>query len=258
MSGHAQHAPGAGSDDADLCDALRANLEDGGVLQQLRAALYAEAMARVGDSSSVLPPRPPAEALLINDLIREYLSFSGLKHSLAVFDLETGAASSAHSAAPPQRREEGGTLLPRSVLADELGGDRDARPIPLLYSLVATARAARTVGLASMGAGASESLNHPHVGASYSASWAEMAPKRVVESAVDATMREASLRLEARSAGVNGVNAGARSGGGGGAALRDSNVLQGHVSRDATRQAKGDALFASTLVSPPLVVFNGR
>jgi lisH domain-containing protein FOPNL len=133
---------------ADLQAALVHNLQERGLLGKLRSELFAELLTTIQGSeddseptvSSVPAPPAPPEALLINELIREYLSFTGLKHALHVFNLETssGDASAADREA-----------LPRSVLADELGvkdNNGMGRPVPLLYYLVATARAARLAG----------------------------------------------------------------------------------------------------------------
>lgn len=126
-------------------------------MQRLRSELFAELLTTIQgaeDESGAAAPAPPPEALLINDLIREYLSFTGLRHSLQVFNLETSQAA---------ERE----ALPRQVLASELGvrEGSNGRAVPLLYHLVSTARAARLAseGLpiaatVSRGAGADETL----------------------------------------------------------------------------------------------------
>lgn len=128
----------------ELTAALAESLEQRGLLQAVRSQLYGEVLSTLhGAEAPVPPPRPPPEALLINDLIREYLSYTGFGHTLAAFDIESGGAA----AAPDDRDRAGGPLLPARILASELGisrpGGAPAADVPLLYHLVAAARAAR-------------------------------------------------------------------------------------------------------------------
>jgi len=124
---------------AELVDALRENLSQRGVLDRMRASVYAEVVSALNaDDAGTAPPRPPPEALLINDLIREYLQYTGFYQALAVFNLESDAGRT-----PPQPT---GSLLPRSVLAGELGVFTDTAAtleVPLLYQLVSSALVSR-------------------------------------------------------------------------------------------------------------------
>lgn len=116
----------------DLGEAVVARLEASGVLGPLRAELQGAVAAtlRAGDGAPPAPrPAPPPTARLINALIRDYLSLTGLEHTLGAFVAETGDA---------------GTASDRLVAAHELGaGPGASSSLPLLYSLVSVARAAR-------------------------------------------------------------------------------------------------------------------
>eukprot|EP00796_Vickermania_ingenoplastis_P011924 gene11924-8205_t len=72
-------------------------------------------------------PAPPPENYLINELIKEYLVFNGLEHTLAVFQLEARVPDSA---------------VPRRVLASELKLRGAPAEIPLLYAMLNESRQA--------------------------------------------------------------------------------------------------------------------
>jgi len=130
----------------DLHEALLENLDQKGLLTRLRSELYSEVLKTINADDSTPAPRPaPPDALLVLDLVREFLSYSGLRHSLEVFNLETGGPTSAGESDAAAVASRGATQLPRRVLADELGlkSDSSLRPVPLIYHLVATAKAAR-------------------------------------------------------------------------------------------------------------------
>lgn len=129
---------------SELQAAVRDNLEASGSLTEARALLRGQVFRTVRPVATGTPA-PPADALLIHDLIREYLSYTGLLHTLETFNVETGFADSGASS--------GATGLPAAFLAEELGlgrqqlppaasGDSTDSP-PLLYTLVAIAKAAR-------------------------------------------------------------------------------------------------------------------
>lgn len=84
------------------------------------------ASATVGPSSAV-HPLPPPENYLINELIKEYLAFNGLEHTLATFQLEARVPDSA---------------VPRRVLATELKLRGAPAEIPLLYAMLNESRQA--------------------------------------------------------------------------------------------------------------------
>lgn len=90
---------------------------------QLRAVVFHALDASTPDSKAK-PPQTP-EQLLVNELIREYLEFSGFEHTLAVFRAEASLPAA---------------VLPRSILAAELGYP-GAPQTPLLYSVVAEGKA---------------------------------------------------------------------------------------------------------------------
>lgn len=107
---------------------------------------------------SLPKPRPPPDTLLVNDLIRDYLSFTGYKHALAAFNADTGFVEDQYEHAAAVRDNGGGvasvsrsahsenvTGLPRRFLAEEVDvpDTPTSRSVPLLYSMVSTARAAR-------------------------------------------------------------------------------------------------------------------
>ncbi len=115
-----------------VSEALRAR----GVEASIKARLRAEVFAALEGPAAVPAPRPSDANVLINELLREYLAFNGYEHALSVFLAESG-----------QPRES--EALPRAVIAQDLGiSDADrfkpaAKQLPLLYSLVTQARAAR-------------------------------------------------------------------------------------------------------------------
>lgn len=128
----------------ELTSALAESLEQRGLLQGMRSQLYGEVLATLHGAEAPVPAaRPPPEALLINDLVREYLAYTGFVHTLSVFDMESGGSVSA----PDSRERPDGPLLPTQILAAELGisrsGGAPAAEVPLLYHLVAAARTAR-------------------------------------------------------------------------------------------------------------------
>ncbi|KAI9205832.1 uncharacterized protein BJ171DRAFT_598027 [Polychytrium aggregatum] len=107
--------------------ALKETLAARGILDELKAKIRAEVFRSLEDD---LQPRPaPAhETQTINGLIREYLEWNGFRHSLSVFELETGSVNS-----------ESPT---RDQLCEEFGqdpgvfNDPSRKHRPLLYDLV--------------------------------------------------------------------------------------------------------------------------
>lgn len=132
---------------AAMREALEANGTMSSVKASLRAAIFkslcdvtnetspSSAAAAPGDRqllpspndilTSTQPPPPPPENALINELIKEYLAFNGLEHSLAVFQLEARVPNSA---------------VPRRVLATELRLAGAPPEVPLLYAMLNESR----------------------------------------------------------------------------------------------------------------------
>ena len=68
----------------ELKTAVKDALESRGVLDELRAAMRAEVF-RTLDDTDAQRPRPEGDTWLLNELIREYLIYHGLRHTLSVF-----------------------------------------------------------------------------------------------------------------------------------------------------------------------------
>mmetsp|Transcript_28621 Transcript_28621/g.92442 ORF Transcript_28621/g.92442 Transcript_28621/m.92442 type:complete len:154 (-) Transcript_28621:195-656(-) len=113
-----------------LRDALRDTLEAKGVLRDVRARMQAEVFASVNEPDDVRPALNN-DKLLLNELICEYLEFSGYRNALSVFLIEAGQ---------PEER------LRRDILASQLnlplpqatisGHESAGAQIPLLYGLL--------------------------------------------------------------------------------------------------------------------------
>lgn len=120
--------------------AMREALEANGTMTHVKAQLRAAIFQSLCDATSMpvpaeelggegvrppmgapLQPPPPPENVLINELIKEYLAFNGLEHSLAVFQLEARVPDS---------------TVPRRVLAAELKLRGAPADVPLLYAML--------------------------------------------------------------------------------------------------------------------------
>ncbi|EAN97388.1 putative LisH domain-containing protein FOPNL [Trypanosoma cruzi] len=119
-----------------LKEAMREVLETKGVMDHVKAELRAAIFHALQDSSahedgasSNRPPVPP-ENLLLNELIKEYMAFNGMEHSLSVFRVESGSAK--NTSAP----------VPRAVLAAQLNMTGAPASVPLLYAMLHESRAA--------------------------------------------------------------------------------------------------------------------
>lgn len=101
---------------------VRQNLDSRGVTQELKARIRSEVFNALEDKTLTKPPLSN-ENLMINELIREYLSFNKYKYSESVLVAESG-----HPAVP----------LDREFLSHELNvqSKDNANKLPLLYSLV--------------------------------------------------------------------------------------------------------------------------
>ncbi|EPY28108.1 lisH domain-containing protein C16orf63 [Strigomonas culicis] len=122
-----------------LKSAMRESLEANGTIDQVKAELRAAIFQSLAETtttdptnnhlnsssaSQITPPVPP-ENMIINELIREYLAFNGLEHSLAVFQLESRTP---------------GQPVPRAVLTHELNLLGAPAGVPLLYAMLHEAR----------------------------------------------------------------------------------------------------------------------
>lgn len=110
--------------------AMRQALEANGQLNKIKAQLRAVIFDALENSKGEASPRPQpsAETILVHEMIREYLRFAGLEHTLAVLECE---------ASLPKHP------LPRSLLASELGCPGTPQAVPLLYAIVAEGRRAK-------------------------------------------------------------------------------------------------------------------
>lgn len=116
--------------------AMRESLEANGVMNHIKAELRAAIFKSLCDAtipsetgssgidpntSNTVTPTPPPENYLINELIKEYLLFNGLEHTLATFQLEAKVID---------------TQVPRKVIAAELKLRGAPAEIPLLYAMI--------------------------------------------------------------------------------------------------------------------------
>ncbi|XP_076447338.1 centrosomal protein 20-like [Babylonia areolata] len=107
----------------ELTEVVKKNLEQRGVLNQVKARIRAEvynAIERPAEGRPIITN----ENILINELIREYLEFNKYQYTSSVLTAESGMAKEP---------------LDREFLRTELNVVEDApsRSVPLLYSIVA-------------------------------------------------------------------------------------------------------------------------
>lgn len=106
----------------DTKQAIREALDGSGELERIKAQLRAAVFHSLdGSSPETLKIRASPENTLINEMIREYLAFNGLEHTLAVFSSEAQLSKSS---------------LPRPVMASEMGVPGAPTDVPVLYALV--------------------------------------------------------------------------------------------------------------------------
>ncbi|KAJ7393795.1 Centrosomal protein 20 [Desmophyllum pertusum] len=108
----------------ELKNVLKETLENRGVLGQIRARVRAEVFGALDDQSEARPTLSN-ENLLINELIREYLTFNKYKYTESVLLAETG-----------QPKEP----MDRQFLVQELNiteEDSTSPSMPLLYGVLA-------------------------------------------------------------------------------------------------------------------------
>lgn len=111
---------------ADLSEAMQTRLEENGVLGEIRAQIRAQVVQAVRQDDSEPQRRLSSyegENYLINELIKEYLKFNGLNHTLETLHDESG-----------HPRLDLGREALEAQLKVETGPN--ARRVPLLYSLV--------------------------------------------------------------------------------------------------------------------------
>lgn len=112
-------------------EALDANGTMSHIKAELRAAVFqslSEANTANGREADAANAAVPPENMIINELIKEYLAFNGLEHTLGVFQLEARVPDS---------------QVPRRVLSTELNLSGAPASIPLLYAMIHEARLSR-------------------------------------------------------------------------------------------------------------------
>ena len=112
-----------------LPDAVKASLEEKGVLGEIRARIRKEVVKTLRENEDPVPPqnKKSGDKILIRELIKEYLSWAGLEQTGEVLALEGGGA---------------GRLLGRQELEARLGVEcgGNAKELPLLFSIVSTVK----------------------------------------------------------------------------------------------------------------------
>ena len=116
-------ASGGASVKAGLRDALEASGALPPIKAQLRAAVFHAIEGTAGGSPSAAGrPAPSPEALIAHELIREYLIYMGMDHTLSVFTAEANLAPAS---------------VPRKLLASTVGLAGATPTVPLLCAMVA-------------------------------------------------------------------------------------------------------------------------
>ncbi|KAF8072756.1 hypothetical protein HT031_000416 [Scenedesmus sp. PABB004] len=110
---------------AELKDAVKDTLERKGALRGLQSAVRSQVFKILLEAEEEARPEPCDESLVVNELIREYLIFNGLRDTLSVFIPESG-----QPAARPFNRE---FLARHLCIADA----PHTQQVPLLYALAA-------------------------------------------------------------------------------------------------------------------------
>ncbi|KAI8476429.1 MAG: hypothetical protein J3K34DRAFT_463999 [Monoraphidium minutum] len=100
-------------------------MERSGGLRKLQAHARAEAYRALSAAEDAPRPEPNNESLVINELIREYLIFNGMRETLSVFIPGSGQ--------PANRPFDRGFLSQQLAIPQTPNGAQ----VPLLYSLVA-------------------------------------------------------------------------------------------------------------------------
>lgn len=107
----------------DLKAAIKDILQSNGTLNKIRAEIR-ESIYQAIETNDQVKPKLPEENLLINELIREYMSYNGYYHSASVFISESGQPED--------------SPLDRNFIAKELNviENNSSKNLPLLYSLI--------------------------------------------------------------------------------------------------------------------------
>ena len=106
----------------ELKNALKETLEQKGVLNQIRAIMRQSIFEAI-ESDDKPQQIISNENLIINELIKEYLSYNNYLHSLSVFQAETGQ---------PKNK------LDRDFIANQLNiiETNSSKQLPLLYTIL--------------------------------------------------------------------------------------------------------------------------
>lgn len=107
----------------ELKNVLKDTLEEKGILSQVRAQIRSEIFNALNDKPTTTPTLPN-ENLIINELIREYMTFNNYHHALSVFVPESGQPKQ-----PPFDRN----FISKKLKVVE---DKNSRELPLIYSLI--------------------------------------------------------------------------------------------------------------------------
>ena len=119
-----------------LKGAIRDELERSGKLRSMRAELYHTLFDQTTHPDDPAPDLT-ADRLLLNDLVREYLDFSGYHHAAKVLLAESGQPTE------PLQRDY---LAEKLNLPQPKAASTDSRPpLPLLYSLLSSQPAQRSI-----------------------------------------------------------------------------------------------------------------
>ena len=117
---------------------LRTKLAQRGVLKKLKAQIRAEmfaAMMNTSSSSSKNDDDRRRENFVVNELVREYLSFNGYQQTLSVFTAEASINKTRPFDADFVAQEVG--------LGDEDGVDPETRKLPLIYQMIESLKTKR-------------------------------------------------------------------------------------------------------------------
>jgi lisH domain-containing protein FOPNL len=116
---------------------LRTKLAQRGVLKKLKAQIRAEMFAAMMNTSSSSKSEDDgrSENFVVNELVREYLSFNGYRQTLSVFTAEASINKTRPFDADFVAQEVG--------LGDEDGVDSETRKLPLIYQMIESLKTKR-------------------------------------------------------------------------------------------------------------------
>nr|XP_018916378.1 PREDICTED: lisH domain-containing protein FOPNL [Bemisia tabaci] len=117
----------------ELYEAVKETLEQEGVLRKIKAQVQSEVTKMLFESVPSSPQRPglPQDLVLINELVKQYLEWIGYSYTLPIFNIESGCTGQ----------------LSQEELAQKFNMklSEKTKKVPLLYSLVMTAKKPSTV-----------------------------------------------------------------------------------------------------------------